>query len=172
MAPSIRVEEGDISTFQGDAVVNAANNHLVLGTGVAGAIRTRGGPTIQQECHEIVRQSGPLRMGDAAITGAGQLSVRHVIHAAAMGDEPLSARSIRSATRRSLQLAAERGALSVAFPVLGSGIGRFSFEDAARLMLEEMRDHVRTFAVPEDIVLYGYSPGQAELLRQLVFSSL
>lgn len=164
----IRVEEGDIATFTGDAVVNAANNHLRLGAGVAGAIRERGGPTIQQECDEIVRRDGPLAVGDAAITGAGNLSCRWVIHAAAMGDEPASAESIRSATRRSLQIAAEHDARIVAFPVLGSGVGGFPFHESATLMLEEIRDHGRTFTLPEVVVLYGYTPDQATTLRRLL----
>ena len=168
MAPTIRVQEGDITTFRGDALVNAANNHLVLGAGVAGAIRARGGPSIQEECDRIVRERGPLQVGDALVTGAGRLGVAWVIHAAAMGDDPPSDRSIRSATRRSLQLAAEKGARSVAFPVLGSGVGGFSFEEAARLMLEEIGDHVRTFALPEEVVLYGFGRERAELLATLV----
>ena len=74
----------------------------------------------------------------------------------------------RPAPRRSLQLAAENDDRSVAFPVLGSGVGGFPFETAARLMLEEIREHVRTCSLPEVIVLYGYGSEQAELLRQLV----
>ena len=61
----IRVEEGDIAGFEGDAIVNAANNHLRLGAGVAGAIRERGGPSIQEECDAIIRADGPLEVGDA-----------------------------------------------------------------------------------------------------------
>jgi len=164
----IRIEEGDISAYEGDAVVNAANNHLRLGAGVAGAIRDRGGPSIQRECDAIVRRDGPLRVGDAAITGAGALSVRHVIHAAAMGDEPPSVASIRSATRRSLQLAADHAVRTIAFPILGSGVGGFSFDDAARVMLEEIGDHGRTSGIPEIVVLYGYTREQAEALRRIL----
>jgi O-acetyl-ADP-ribose deacetylase (regulator of RNase III) len=164
----IDVEEGDISAFVGDAVVNAANNHLQLGSGVAGAIRARGGPAIQAECDALIRENGPLQVGDAAITGGGNLPARWVIHAAAMGDTPPSAASIRSSTRRALQLAAERGLESVAFPVLGSGVGGFSFQDSASLMIEELREHGRTFALPETVVLYGYSWQQADALRAIL----
>lgn len=164
----ISVEEGDISAFVGDAVVNAANNQLVLGSGVAGAIRRRGGPTIQAECDELIRKNGPLAVGDAAVTGAGDLSARYVVHAAAMGDSPATVESIRSATRRSLQLAAERGARTMAFPVLGSGVGGFSFEDSARLMIEVLREHGRAFLLPESVVLYGYSMKHADLLRVIL----
>ena len=171
MSLEIRVQEGDISGFVGDAIVNAANNHLQLGSGVAGAIRRRGGPTIQSECDALVRQHGPLRVGDAAITGGGTLSVRRVIHAAAMGDVPPSPDSIRSATRRSLQLAAQEGLRTVAFPVLGSGVGGFSFEDAARIMVEELRQHGSAYALPEVAVLYGYTRAQAEALTHLAGSA-
>src|SRR4051812_37099252 len=118
---TVEVRAGDIAAFDGDAVVNAANNHLVLGAGVAGAIARRGGPRIQRECDEHVARFGPLSVGQAALTSGGDLPARWVIHAAAMGDEPASARSIRSATRHALRLAAERTLTSVAFPVLGSG---------------------------------------------------
>lgn len=168
MSALIRVEEGDISTFAGDAVVNAANNHLVMGAGVAGALRRRGGPAIQAECDERVRREGPLAVGEAAVTGAGELPARFVIHAAAMGDEPPSDRSIRSSTRESLRLATEQGIRSIAFPVLGSGVGGFPFEQAARLVLEEIRSWTRIHEEIESVVVYGYTREQAEALRRLV----
>ena len=71
MAARIRVEQGDLSVFEGDAVVNAANNHLVLGTGVAGAIARRGGPEIQQECDEYVPVTDPCPWGRQRLPGAG-----------------------------------------------------------------------------------------------------
>lgn len=164
----LRVEQGDISTFDGDAVVNAANNHLVLGAGVAGAIRARGGPTIQAECDALVRANGPLRVGEAALTGGGDLPARWVIHAAAMGDAPPSASSIRSSTRHALRLAREQRMTSVAFPVLGSGVGGFPFEEAARLMIEEMRAHESESEHPEVVVLYGYAEQDAQALQRIL----
>lgn len=165
----VRVEEGDISDFSGDAVVNAANNHLVMGTGVAGALLRRGGGTIQDECSAYVREHGPIRVGDAAVTGGGNLAARYVIHAAAMGDEPVTSESIRSATRRSLALAVERGARSVAFPVLGTGVGGFPLEESARVMVDEIQRF--TNAEPDAldlVVLYGYRPDQAATLRRML----
>jgi O-acetyl-ADP-ribose deacetylase (regulator of RNase III) len=164
----LRVEQGDISTFDGDAVVNAANNHLVLGAGVAGAIRSRGGPTIQAECDEIVRTRGPLRVGEAAVTGGGALAARWVIHAAAMGDTPPTSESIRSSARQALRLARDRRMKSVAFPVLGSGIGGFPFEEAARLMVAEMRAHGAESEHPEVVVLYGYTEPDAQALTRIL----
>jgi len=168
MAPLVRVEEGDIATFRGDAVVNAANNHLRLGAGVAGAIAQAGGPAIQAECDEHIRRHGPLPVGDAAITGAGNLPVRWVIHAAAMGDEPASEASIRGSTRRSLELAAEHDIRSLAFPVLGTGVAGFPFDASARAMLEEVHAHGATAELPETVVFYGYSPDQAAALRRII----
>lgn len=163
MPPRFAVRQGDITTYDGDAIVNAANNRLVLGAGVAGAIRRAGGPTIQQECD----RHGPIRVGEAAITGAGNLPVTWVIHAAAMGDEPVSERSIRSSTAASVRLAARQGARRIAFPILGSGIGRFDFRRAAEVMLEAMRATPEATQL-EEIVLYGFSAGDAEILRGLI----
>ncbi|MGD8319179.1 MAG: macro domain-containing protein [Gemmatimonadota bacterium] len=168
MAVLVRVEQGDIATFDGDAVVNAANNHLVLGAGVAGAIQRRGGPSIQAECDDYVRSNGPLQVGEAVVTGAGDLPCRWVIHAASMGDVPPSSESIRSSTRHSLRLAMEKGMESVAFPVLGSGIGGFAFHEAGRIMLEEIRAHGEREEKPGIVVLYGYTPEDAAALQRLV----
>jgi O-acetyl-ADP-ribose deacetylase (regulator of RNase III) len=163
MAPRFAVRQGDITTYDGDAVVNAANNHLILGAGVAGAIRRAGGPTIQAECDRL----GIIRVGEAAITGAGRLGVRWVIHAAAMGDEPVSEHSIRGSTAASVRLAAQHGARRIAFPILGSGIGGFDFRRAALVMLEAMRTTPEADRL-EEIVLYGFSASDAEVLHTLI----
>jgi O-acetyl-ADP-ribose deacetylase (regulator of RNase III) len=162
----VRVVEGDISTFEGDAVVNAANNHLRLGSGVAGALARRGGGAIQEECDEILRKDGPIKVGEAAITGAGKLRARFVIHAAAMGDVPVTPESIRNATRSALELAEEHGVRSIAFPILGTGVGGFPFSEAARVMVEAVRDFVSTDPGIESIVFFGYTPDQAATLRR------
>lgn len=165
----IRVEQGDIAAFDGDAVVNAANNHLVMGAGVAGALRRRGGGAIQEACDAHVREHGPLGVGEAALTTGGDLPARYVIHAAAMGDRPADAGTIRSATRASLEIAAEHGLSSLAFPVLGAGIGGFPFDASARIMVDEIRAFGRDR--PDEIgtvVLYGYLAEQAEALRRLL----
>ena len=140
----------------------------MLGAGVAGAIARRGGPEIQRECDEYVRRHGPLRVGEAALTGGGRLPARFVIHAAAMGDEPASARSIRSATRAALHIAAERGLARVAFPVLGTGVAGFPFDEAARIMIEEVRRHGADAALPRTVVMYGYASEQAVALAALL----
>jgi O-acetyl-ADP-ribose deacetylase (regulator of RNase III) len=163
MAPRLLVRQGDITTYDGDAIVNAANNHLKLGAGVAGAIRRAGGPTIQQECD----RHGPIRVGEAAVTGAGRLAVRRVIHAAAMGDEPVSERSIRASTLASLRLAQGLDLRRIAFPVLGSGVGGFPFERAATIMRDAVRDSQHADGL-EEIVFYGYTAEDARALERLV----
>lgn len=168
MPAIVRVVHGDISSFQGDAIVNAANNHLRMGSGVAGALLRKGGGVIQDECDAIVRRRGPIEVGDAAVTGAGDLPVRHLIHAAAMGDTPPTADSIRSATRRALELAREHQVRSVAFPVLGAGVGGFPFSEAARIMADEIRRFTVDSAELETVVFYGFTSEQAITLRRLL----
>jgi len=162
----IRVVEGDISTFEGDAVVNAANNHLRMGTGVAAALASAGGGAIQEECDEILRRTGPLEVGGAAVTGGGKLRARFVIHAAAMGDLPVTPESIRDATRSALELAVKEGLLSIAFPVLGTGVGGFPFSEAARIMVEETKDFTGSEPRLEGVTLFGYTRDQAATLRR------
>lgn len=163
MPPQILVRQGDITAFDGDAIVNAANNHLQLGAGVAGAIRRVAGPTVQQECD----RHGPIRVGEAAVTGGGRLLVRWVIHAAAMGDEPVSERSIRDSTAASIRLAAERGVRHLAFPVLGSGVGGFDFRRAAEVMLLALKATPEASSL-DTITFFGFSPEDAIALREIL----
>ena len=163
MAPRLVVRQGDITTYDGDAVVNAANNHLMLGAGVAGAIGRAGGPSIQAECD----RHGPIAVGEAAITGAGDLPVRWVIHAAAMGDAPVSERSIHDSTVASVRLAAAHGARRIAFLVLGSGVGGFDFRRSAGIMLAAVGETPESARL-EEIAFYGYTPADAERLRGLI----
>ena len=162
----IRAARGDITTYAGGAIVNAANNHLVLGAGVAGAIARRGGTAIQAECD----RHGPIRVGEAALTGAGALPCRYVIHAAAMGDEPVSERSIRDATRASLRLAAEHGVCDVAFPILGTGVGGFPFRRAVEIMIDVVHEQSPGTA-DVDVVLFGYTVEDASVIAEVLARS-
>jgi O-acetyl-ADP-ribose deacetylase (regulator of RNase III) len=135
----IRLMNGDLTESDADAIVNAANNDLQLGGGVAGAIRRKGGPSIQQECNEI----GSIPVGGAAITGGGNLRARHVIHAASMQlGGVTSAAALRSSTAHSLRIAAERGMKSIAFPAIGTGIAGFPMSECAEIMLHETVKHL------------------------------
>src|ERR1700676_1916718 len=105
-AEGIVIQQGDITEMETDAIVNAANNDLVLGAGVAGAIHRKGGETIQEECDAI----GSIPVGYAAITGGGKLKARYVIHAASMQlGGKTSADSLRHSAAHSLRIANERG---------------------------------------------------------------
>ena len=130
------VVEGDISALAVDAIANAANDHLWMGAGVAGAIKRAGGDEIEREAVS----KGPIRVGEAVATGAGRLSARSVIHAAVMGQDLVTGEdAIRSATRRTLEVADELGARSLALPAFGTGVGGFPLEECARIMVDEAR---------------------------------
>jgi O-acetyl-ADP-ribose deacetylase (regulator of RNase III) len=132
----LEVVEGDIAALDVDAIGNAANDRLWMGAGVAGAIKRAGGEEIEREAVA----KGPIAIGDAVATGAGKLPARHVIHAAVMGQDLVtSADAIRTATRRTLEVAEELGAASVALPAFGTGVGGFPLGECARLMVQEAR---------------------------------
>jgi O-acetyl-ADP-ribose deacetylase (regulator of RNase III) len=134
----IEICQGDITEMDVDAIVNAANNDLQLGGGLAGAIRRKGGPRIQAECDKI----GTIPVGGAAITSAGKLKARHVIHAASMQlGGGTSAQSLRSSTAHALRIAAQNGLRTIAFPAVGSGIGGFPMRECAEIMLREAAKH-------------------------------
>ena len=144
----IRLSQGDITEMDVDAIVNAANNDLQLGAGVAGAIRRKGGPSIQKECDEI----GSIPIGAAAITGGGNLKARFVIHAASMQlGGGTTAESLRSSTAWSLRLARDRALKSIAFPAVGTGIAGFPIRECARIMLTESVAHLRAETSLESI---------------------
>jgi O-acetyl-ADP-ribose deacetylase (regulator of RNase III) len=135
----IVLKEGDITAESVDAIVNAANSALVLGSGVAGAIRERGGPTIQAECDA----HGPIAVGEAALTGAGDLEARFVIHAASMppGGQATE-ESLRASMRAALALAAEKGCRTLAVPAIGAGVAGVPVQRSAEILLEEARAHL------------------------------
>jgi O-acetyl-ADP-ribose deacetylase len=134
----IEIRQGDITEVDVDAIVNAANNDLQLGGGLAGAIRRKGGPRIQAECDKI----GTIPVGGAAITSAGNLKARHVIHAASMQlGGATSAQSLRSSTAHALRIAAQNGLKTIAFPAVGAGIGGFPMHECAEIMLREAAKH-------------------------------
>lgn len=157
---TLRLVEGDISERPVDAVVNAANSQLWMGSGVAGAIKRRGGVEIEREA----MAQGPIAVGEAVVTGGGHLRACYVIHAAAMGpDLATSAESIREATRNALRRAEELRLSSIAFPALGTGVGGFPLETCARLMLDAVVAHVAdgTTLATIEFVLFGSEAYQA-----------
>ncbi len=157
---TIEVLERDITGVGAEALVNAANNHLWMGAGVAGAIRRAGGSEIEEEA---VRQ-GPIKVGEVVATRAGRLTAKYIIHAAVMGQDLVTdAEKIRQATRNSLIKAEELGLKSIAFPALGTGVGGFPVEECARIMIGVVRDYLAGKTGLEKIVfvLFGHSAYQA-----------
>ena len=136
---------GDITQVEVDAVVNAANNHLWMEAGVAGAIKRNGGIEIESEAVS----KGPIAIGEAVVTGAGRLRAKYVIHAAAMGqDLRTDAEKVGRATRNTLERARELGIGSIAFPALGTGVGGLMPDVAASAMVEECRRFEAEGAAP------------------------
>ncbi|MDE3110365.1 MAG: macro domain-containing protein [Acidobacteriota bacterium] len=135
----IEIVQGDLTEMDTDAIVNAANNDLQLGGGVAGAIRRKGGQQIQAECDAI----GPVPLGGAAITSGGNLKAKHVIHAASMElGGRTSALTLRSSTAHSLRIAAQNGLKTIALPAVGTGIAGFPVRECAEIMLREAVRHL------------------------------
>lgn len=140
IASKVILQQGDLTEMDTDAIVNAANNDLQHGGGVAGAIRRKGGPVIQEESNEI----GSIPVGGAAITSGGKLKAKYVIHAASMQlGGRTTAHALRSSTAHSLRIAAEKGLKTIAFPAVGTGIAGFPLEECAEIMLREVAEHLK-----------------------------
>jgi O-acetyl-ADP-ribose deacetylase (regulator of RNase III) len=137
---TLELVEGDITEMATDTIVNAANAQLVLGGGVAGAIRRKGGPQIQAECDKI----GGTFVGGAVITTGGRLKARHVIHAVGPqlgeGNEDTK---LRNATLNSLKVADENHLKSIAFPAISTGIFGFPIQRCAEIMLTITIEYLR-----------------------------
>jgi O-acetyl-ADP-ribose deacetylase (regulator of RNase III) len=146
--------DDDITEMQTDAIVNAANDRLILGGGVAGAIRRKGGPEIQQECNKI----GGTFVGGAVITTAGNLKAKHVIHAVGprMG-EGNENEKLKNATLNSLKVADENNLKSISFPAISAGIFGFPIERCAEIMLKTTIDYLKGQTGLEKVVfcLFG-----------------
>jgi O-acetyl-ADP-ribose deacetylase (regulator of RNase III) len=151
---TLRIVEGDLALLDVDAVVNAANNQLILGGGVAGAISRHGGPAIQEECDKLA----PVETGRAVITGAGNLKARFVIHAVGpVYGEGGEDDKLKSATRSSLEIARDRKLESIALPAISTGIFGFPIQRASEVMLRTAVAFLRGNTLPRAIVfcLYG-----------------
>jgi len=153
MQPKIHFVKGDITDLAVDAIVNAANTDLILGAGVAGAIRRKGGPHVQEECDRL----GPIALGGAAVTTAGNLKALYVIHAASMRlGESTTANSLRLATRNTMERVEEKALKSIAFPAIGTGVAGFPLEECALIMITEVLDHLKARTSLEKIYFVLY----------------
>ena len=135
----IVLDRGDIAEFEVDAIVNAANNQLLMGAGVASAIKRKGGTIIEEDA---VRQA-PIEVGEVVVTTAGNLPASYVIHAAVMGaDLQATPDVVRRATSAALRRAEEMRLQTLAFPAFGTGVGRMAPKDSAEAMVAALRGHL------------------------------
>jgi O-acetyl-ADP-ribose deacetylase (regulator of RNase III) len=136
----LELVKGNITEMETEAIVNAANAQLILGGGVAGAIRVKGGPKIQEECNKI----GGTFVGGAVITTAGNLKAKHVIHAVGpqMG-EGNEDEKLKNATLNSLKVADGNNLKSISFPAISTGVFGFPIQRCAEIMLKTTIDYLK-----------------------------
>ena len=161
----IEVFLGDITKLEVDAIVNAANTRLYMGGGVAGAIKRAGGKEIEDEAVK----KGPIKIGEAVETTAGKLKAKYVIHAPTMElDFKTDENKIRLAIRAALKKADELDIESIAFPALGTGVGGFSKEEAAKIMVEEIKKHIDEGSKLKKVILSDINEDQVECFKKAV----
>lgn len=149
----IKLVRGDITELAVDAIVNAANVHLQMGGGVAGAILRKGGASIQDECDKI----GVTPVGQAAITGGGNLKAKYVIHAVGPrmgeGDED---NKLLNATLNSLKIAQKKGLQSIAFPAISTGIFGYPLDKCAKIMIKTTKEFLAENNLPAEVIFCLY----------------
>jgi O-acetyl-ADP-ribose deacetylase (regulator of RNase III) len=153
-APRIVIIAGDLVEQDVEVIVNAANSDLLLGGGVAGAIRSRGGPAIQRECDA----HGAVKVGEAALTGGGDLPARHVIHAASMAlGGATTTESLQSSMDHAFQLAHQIGVKTIGIPAVGTGIAGFPIDQCATVMARSLMHAMANGWAPDEVrfVLFG-----------------
>jgi O-acetyl-ADP-ribose deacetylase len=170
-ALSVEIVEGDITAAHADAICNAANNHLWMGSGVAGAIKRRGGEIVEREA---VAQ-GPIPTGSAVATTAGDLPHKYVIHGAVMGQDLRTTSDLIAQTTRScLELADELCLESLALPAFGTGVGGFALDKCAEVMLQATAEFAQRqpanlkrvlFVLFGDAAYWTFTDVAARLLR-------
>lgn len=166
----IKVIKGDITELKVDAIVNAANNKLVMGGGVAGAIKKKGGKIVEDEAVKI----GPIEIGGAVYTSAGTLKAKYVIHAATMGmDFKTDEVKIRNSCKNTLKVAEGLKINSLAFPALGCGVGGFPLLASAKIMAQEVFKHLReNKSYLKEIIFCLYDQQAYEIFQKGVLTYL
>ena len=159
----IKLVQGDITEQETDAIVNAANNQLILGGGVAGAIRLKGGPSIQEECNKI----GGIHVGGAAITTAGNLKAKKVIHAVGprMG-EGNEDDKLKNATLNSLKLMDKHSLKSIAFPAISTGIFGYPIKKCAKIMINTTKEYLQTKTHIEEVIFCLYTNSDFDVFEK------
>lgn len=170
MPSGLKVElvKGDITELEVDAIVNAANRYLKHGGGVAGAIVRKGGVEIQKESNEYVRKHGPLKVGEVAVTKAGKLKAKFVIHAVGpmRGDQDGDER-LAEAIRNSLLKAEELGLPSIALPAISTGIYGYPLDRCARMMVQELKGFLKRANKVKKVVVCLYDDKAFRIFRRV-----
>jgi len=163
----LELTQGDITDLDADAIVNAANTALQLGGGVAGAIRRKGGPKIQEECNKI----GGTHVGGAVITTGGNLKAKYVIHAVGpRHGEEHEDEKLKDATLNSLILADKNNLKSIAFPAISTGIFGFPKDRCATIMLSTTIAYLEGFTKLEKVVYCLYDQNTFEIFKRTLQS--
>ena len=160
----VKAVRGDITKLEVDAIVNPANSLLIMGGGVAGAIKRAGGKEIEDEA---VKQA-PVPVGKAVATTAGRLNAKYVIHAPTMESPAMriGPENARLAMRGALECARQLKIASIAFPGLGTGVGGVSAEQAAEVMIEELKRHIDEGTSLKEVLFVGYGEDLAKAFRK------
>ncbi len=167
---SIEVWQGDITALQNvDAIVNAANSLMIMGGGVAGAIKRAAGEEVEVEA----RRHAPVPVGKAIVTSAGRLAprIKYVIHAPTMERPAMrtTREKVRRATRAALEAALDKGIDSLALPAMGAGVGGLSIEESTEAMLDAIEDVYREKGrLPKRIILVGFRESDAEKMIETI----
>ena len=150
----LKIHLGDITELQVDAIVNAANSDLWMGSGVAGAIKAKGGQEIEDEAISL----GPIRPGEAVLTTGGRLPAKYVLHCAGMPPGGRATYSkVLGSVQKALEIASDRKLTSVAFPAIGAGVGGLSEQESANAIVEGIHQHSRSHTSVKEITLVGLS---------------
>jgi O-acetyl-ADP-ribose deacetylase (regulator of RNase III) len=167
--PRIELIQGDITKLTVDVIVNAANSSLLGGGGVDGAIHRAAGPDLLAECRTIRNRDGGCKTGDAKVTGGHRLPAKHIIHTVGPvwngggnGEPALLA----SCYRRSMELATELAATSIAFPAISTGIFGYPIRDAQQLAIETILAHAAS--LPERVILCTFGEETTAITRELL----
>ncbi len=163
MKAKIELKQGDITEMEVDAIVNAANDDLILGGGVAGAIRRKGGEEIQEECNKI----GTIPVGQAVATTGGKLKAKFVIHAASMSLGGWTTKEgLLNSVRNTFRVALEKKVATIAFPAIGTGIAAFPIDRCAQIMIDESLAHLRDKTTIQKIFFVLYDPKTLAAFRE------
>ena len=160
---TIKLVQGDITELATDVIVNAANSQLILGGGVAGAIRRKGGPIIQKECNKI----GGTFVGGAVITSGGNLKAKYVIHAVGprMG-EGNEDQKLKNATINSLKLMDKHGLKTIAFPAISTGIFGYPIDRCARIMISSVKEYMLAHTSIEKVIFCLYTDSDFKIFEE------